>query len=139
MRKSLLLSLLTFLVLWSAGCVVVVKEERRVPTGRAECDFTEEIDAVASLSFDSQRRDAYLRIAQRDCLSDEAQVHLIDEALAKLTFEQSMEQVLVALIRSPSFCCEGRRVILLRLDHLKFDATRSKILEELDERGPCPY
>ena len=142
MRKSLLLSLLTCLLLCSASCVVVVKEEERLPPGPVECPVNpheiEEIDAVASLSFDSGRTEAYKRIAQRPCLSNEAQVHLVNEAFARLSFENSTEEVLVALIHSPSFSCDARSAILSQIKRLTFDNTRSRILKELDKRGHCP-
>jgi len=142
MRKSLSLSLLVCLFLWSAGCVVIVKEEERVPPGNVECPVDpheiEEIDAVASLSFDSGRTEAYKRIAQRPCLSPEAQVHLVNEAFTRLSFENSIEEVLLALIHSPGFCCDARHAIISQIDRLKFDSNRSRILSELDKRGPCP-
>ena len=145
MRKSLLLSLLTSLVLSSLGCVVIVKEEERLPPGpvegHVECPVNpheiEEIDAVASLSFDPARRDAYVRIAKRRCLSNEAQVHLVNQAFARLSFENMIEEVLVALIHSPSFTCDARSAILTQIKRLTFDNTRSRILRELDKRGSC--
>jgi len=147
MRKSLLLSLLTCMVLSSVGCVIIVKDEEPMPPGPSEypveCPFNpheiEEIDAAASLSFDSDRAEAYKRIARRPCLSNEAQVHLVNQVFARLSFENMTEEVLVELIRSPGFSCDAQGAILSQIKRLSFDSTRSKILKELDKRNPCLY
>ncbi|MHC4074284.1 MAG: hypothetical protein ACYTGS_20040 [Planctomycetota bacterium] len=62
MKKSLLVASVMCLV----GCVVVVKEETWKPVGLPTDDAIAEIDAVGELSFESDRKQAYGRIAQRE-------------------------------------------------------------------------
>jgi len=136
MRKAILTATLVAMLAGISGCVVIVKEEERKPGG--SCRSTDatiaEIDAVESLSFDANRRDAYNRIAARDGLSDAAQVHLVEAVFENLSFENSKQSVLLTLIGNRGFSDAARRVILDRLNDLAFENTRQRLLEAMDQR-----
>ncbi len=94
----------------------------------------EEINAAGKLSFDTHRRDAYMRIAKRPELSDAAQVHLVKAVFKNLSFEHFKRDVLMALISNPCFSPAGRQAILTQLDRLFFEPTKTEILEAISRR-----
>jgi hypothetical protein len=94
----------------------------------------QEIDAAGKLSFDPHRRDAYMRIAKRPDLHDEAQVHLVSAVFDNLSFEPMKRDVLMALISNPCFSPAGRQAILSQLDRLDFEPTKTEILEAISRR-----
>ncbi|TKJ39556.1 MAG: hypothetical protein CEE38_02205 [Planctomycetes bacterium B3_Pla] len=137
-KKSLLVAWLFASVMCLAGCVVVVKEETWKPVGLPTDDAVAEIDAVEELSFESDRKQAYERIAAREGLSDESQVHLVEAALDRLTFDNAKEKVLLALIANPSFCGAAEQAILESLDKLAFESSRKKVLKAISDRKNRP-
>ncbi len=89
---------------------------------------------MRELSFESDRKQGYERIAGREGLSAEAQIHLVESVCDKLSFDSAKEEVLLTLIANPSFCSEAEQAILDRLDRLAFEISRKKILEAISER-----
>lgn len=126
--------------LWLTGCVVVVHDEKRHPPRepdvvRIPSDVViQEIDAVSKLTFEPSKLDAYMRIAKRPDLHDEAQVHLVNSVFDNLDFEPSKHNVLMAIISNPSFSPAGRQAILSQLDRLDFEPTKMQILEAISRR-----
>jgi len=134
MKNSLLVAWLFASVMCLVGCVVAVKEETWKPVGLSTDTTVAEIDAVGELSFESDRKQAYERIAAREGLSDESQVHLAEAALDKLTFDNAKEEVLLALTANPSFCGAAEQAILESLDKLAFESSRKKVLKAINDR-----
>ena len=117
------------------GCVVIDVEETSSPTSISKDDTMVEIDAVGKLSFENGRHEGYKKIAEREDLSANAQAYLVEAVYKKLSFENSKEDVLLALINNPSFCSTGKRAILDDLDKLAFENTKQRILNAITERG----
>lgn len=92
----------------------------------------EQINSVRTLSFESNRKNAYLRIAQNPDLTDKAQVHLIKSVFDTLEFDSSKEMVLLTLIENPSFCEDAETAILKRLNRISFEKTKDNILKAID-------
>jgi len=138
MNRSLLVIGLFLSAVCLAGCVVIVNEESRGPDGPEvyipDDETIVEIDAVGKLPFDSDRKQGYERIASREGLSAEAQVHLVDAALGKLSFDNAKEEVLLKLIENPDFSREAERTILEKLDKLAFSSSKKKILKAISDR-----
>jgi hypothetical protein len=126
--------------IWFTGCTVVVHKPRRHPphephVSRVPSDGTiEEINAAGKLSFDPHRRDAYMRIAKRPDLHDEAQAHLVSAVFDNLSFEPMKRDVLLAIISNPNFGPAGRQAILSQLDRLFFEPNKTEILEAISRR-----
>ncbi len=143
MRTILLCAVTGLISVAAGGCLVIVDEEEgeppEPPVYVLDDPAIEEIDAVAKLSSDSHRLDAYERIAQRPGLSAPAQVHLVGEAMDHLSFENMKESVLMTLIRNRSFGLEGKRAVLEAIDELDFDSTRSRVLEAVNSRDDLRY
>lgn len=142
MNKSLLVVGLLVSAICLGGCIVIVDEETRGPSGpRAYSPDDEtitEIDAVGKLSFDSDRKQGYERIAAREGISAEAQVHLVGAALGKLSFDNAKEDVLLTLIENPDFCRVAERTILEKLDRLAFSSSKKNILKAISDRKNRP-
>jgi len=138
MRNAILLCGLVLAAIWMQGCVVIDTKEERVPSRPAATepgDVTiREIDAVAKLSFENNRQAAYKNIAQRDELSDPAQVHLVDAVFKHLSFENMKVDVLLTLIENPCFSPAAKAAILDRLDRLSFENHKTQILEAVNKR-----
>lgn len=138
MNRRLLFAGFFVLAIFLNGCIVVVDEETREPSGSwdypPDDDTIVEIDAVGKLPFDSDRRQGYERIAAREGLSPEVQVHLIEAALGKLAFDNAKEDVLLTLIRNPGFSSAAERAILDKLDRLAFASSKKKILKAISDR-----
>ena len=125
------------LVMFLNGCFVIVDEETRGPGGPVTHfpdDTIAEIDAVGKLSFDSDREDGYKRIAARQGLSPDAQVHLVEAALGRLSFDNAKEDVLLTLIENPNFSSAAERAILKKLDKLAFPSNKKRILKAISDR-----
>ena len=137
MNKNLLIVGFFILAMFLNGCIVVLDEETRGP-GRPGThlpdDTIAEIDAVGKLSFDSDREQGYKRIAAREGLSAEAQVHLVAAVYRQLSFENAKEDVLLALINNPSFCAAAERAILEDLDKLSFENSKKRVLQAISEQ-----
>ncbi len=123
------------MVVCMQGCVVIDVEETSNPTSISKDDTMVEIDAVGKLSFENGRLEGYKKIAEREDLSANAQAYLVEAVYKKLSFENSKEDVLLALINNPSFCSAGKRAILDDLDKLAFENTKQRILNAITERG----
>ncbi len=116
------------------GCIFVHSDETH-DHGRFSADGTiAEIDAVGKLSFDSERKKGYERIAERQGLRSEAQVHLIEAVLGKLSFDNAKEQVLLTLIENPGFSSAAELEILERIEALAFENSKQKILKAISDR-----
>ena len=133
MKNSLIVVGLVVSVLCVGGCIVFVGEETRGHRGDSDATIAE-IDAVGKLSFDSERKKGYERIAERQGLSPGAQVHLVEAVLGKLSFDNAKEQVLLTLIDNPGFCSAAEREILERIDRLAFESGKRKILKAISDR-----
>lgn len=133
MNRSLLVIGLLVSAICLGGCVVIVDEETRGPSGPDD-ETIAEIDAVGKLSFDSDREQGYQRIAAREGLSPEAQVHLVEAALGRLSFENAKEDVLLTLIENPDFSRAAERTILEKLDKLTFASSKKRILKAISDR-----
>ena len=137
MNKNFLIVGFFTLTMFLNGCFVIVEEETRGP-GRPEThlpdDTIAEIDAVSKLPFDSDREDGYKRIAARRGLSAKAQVHLVEAALGKLSFDNAKEDVLLTLIANPDFSRAAERVILEKIDKLAFPSSKKRILKAISDR-----
>ena len=122
-----------------AGCMVIVKDEHRVPPApdpqcTVAADTIAQIDAAGKMSFDSDKESAYKAIARRNHLCDAPQVHLVMAVFKELNFESSQESVLLTLIQNPEFSTAGERAILDRIDRLHFDSTKSRVLKAINAR-----
>lgn len=139
MNKNLLIVGFFILTMFLNGCIVVLDEETRGP-GRPGThlpdDTIAEIDAVGKLSFDSDREQGFERIAAREGLSPDAQIHLVEAALGRLSFDNAKEDVLLTLIKNPDFSRAAERAILEKLDKLAFSSSKNKILKAIsDQKG----
>jgi hypothetical protein len=121
--------------LWSQGCVIVNKEEKVVrpaPIPSVPADpAIRDIDTVGNLAFADNRRVTYTNIAQREDLSAEAQVHLVEATLEHLPMEDMKVTVLTTLIANPSFSSEARVAIVDRLDQLSFEENKMTVMNAL--------
>ncbi len=133
MKNGLLVVGLVVSALCLGGCIVFVGEETRGHRGGSDATIAE-IDAVGKLSFDSERQEGYERIAQRQGLSPGAQVHLVEAALGKLSFDNAKEEVLLTLIDNPDFCSAAEREILESIDRLAFESSKKEVLKAISER-----
>ena len=137
MNKNLLIVGFFIPAMFLNGCIVVLDDETREPGGPGiylPDDTIAEIDAVGKLPFDSDREQAYKRIAARQGLSAEAQVHLVEAALGRLSFDNARESVLLTLIDNPDFCRAAERTILQMLDKFAFPSSRKRILKAISDR-----
>jgi len=137
MKKKFLSAILIFLVVYIQGCVVVV-DEGQWPQEPHQNNIVSdetiiEIDAISKLAFDNSRKDGFKRIAQREDLSPEAQVHLIRATFKKLSFENSKKEILLTLINNPGFCSAAEIEILQSLDNLAFNNSKEEILKAIDD------
>ena len=133
MKNSLIVVGLVVSVLCVGGCVVFVGEETRGHRGGSDATIAE-IDAIGKLSFDSERKKGYERIAVRKRLATLAQVHLVGAVLDKLAFDNAKEEVLLTLIETPDFCSAAGREILESIDALAFESSKKKILKAISDR-----
>lgn len=133
MKNGLLVVGLVSLALCVGGCTVIVGGETRGHRGGSDATIVE-IDAVGKLSFDSERKEGYERIARRQGLSPGAQVHLVEAALGKLSFDNAKEELLLTLIENPSFCGAAERKILESIDRLAFESAKKKVLKAISDR-----
>lgn len=135
MRRTALMCMLVAVALWAQGCIIVNKEEKIVrpaPIPAAPSDpAIQEIDVAGKLAFPDSRQAAYTTIAQREDLSPEAQVHLVDAAFNHLAMEDMKVAVLTTLIKNPNFSSEARVAIIDQLDHLAFEDNKMTVLNAL--------
>ncbi len=130
MKISLIIFALFVSASWLGGCAVLVDKRAE---GSADATVAE-IDAVGKLSFDSERKKGYERIAERDGLSPESQIYLVEAVLKKLSFDNAKEEVLLTLIANPGFSNAAEREILERIDRLAFESSKKKILKAISDR-----
>ena len=120
------------------SCVVVIDDEqcnsRESRKQRHPDETITEIDAAGKLVLESHKRDAYIKIAERDYLSPEGQIHLVKATHKNLVLESSKEDVLLTLINNPSFCPAGEQTILNGLDNLVLESDKRNILNAISER-----
>ncbi|MHC4118974.1 MAG: hypothetical protein ACYSWO_15875 [Planctomycetota bacterium] len=130
MKKGLLAIALFVSVLSLSGCSVLVDDQ----TAELSDATIAEIDAVGELSFDSEKKQRYERIAAREGLPVLAQVHLVEAVLENLAYDSVKQQVLLTLIANPSFSGTAERAILERIDGLAFESSRQSVLEAISDR-----
>lgn len=133
--------LVIILILAGTGCSVTVGgggESRWPVERRADTATLTEIDAAASLTFDSGKQKAFTGIASRPYLSAEAQVYLVKKAMRALTFDDAKRDVLLTLVKNPYFLAEGKQAVLENLNALTFDSGKQKVLEAINRRGYVP-
>ena len=134
MKSGLIVVGLAVSVFCLGGCLLVVHDETQ-DHGRGSAGAPiAEIDAVGKLSFDSERKAGYERIARREGLSSKAQVYLVKAVLDKLSFDNAKEQVLLTLISNPDFSGAAEREILENIDRLAFESSKKKILKAISDR-----
>jgi hypothetical protein len=137
MKKDILAVRLFLLLICLQGCVVVVDEEQTHPRQSGKHPPSDgtiaEIDAVGKLNLESHKRQGYEKIAVRDNLSPEVQIHLVKAVFNNLALESSKENILLTLINNPSFCPAGERAILKRLDKLMLESNKRDILTAISE------
>jgi len=133
MRNGLLVVELVVLILCAGGCDVFVGDETRRTRAGSSATIAE-IDAIGKLSFNSERKKGYERIAAREGLAPAAQVHLVEAVLEKLSFDSGKEEVLLTLIENPDFCSAAEREILEGIDRLAFESSKKKILSAISDR-----
>ena len=137
MKKKYLLTCLMILVVCIQGCEIVV-DDGQWPHEPQQNNIVSdetiiEIDAIGKLAFDNSRRDGFKRIAQREDISPEAQVHLIRAAFKKLSFENSKKEILLTLINNPNFCSTAEIEILESLEKLAFNNSKEEILKAIND------
>ncbi|MHC4299927.1 MAG: hypothetical protein ACYS7Y_21830 [Planctomycetota bacterium] len=114
MKKGLLAIALFVSVLSLSGCSVLVDDQ----TAELSDATIAEIDAVGELSFDSEKKQRYERIAAREGLPVLAQVHLVEAVLENLAYDS----------------VKAERAILERIDGLAFESSRQSVLEAISDR-----
>ncbi len=138
MKKGFLAIGLLVIATCLQSCVVVIDDQEkhsRESRRHTPPDQTiAEIDAAGKLILESDKRDAYKIIAGRDYLSPEAQIHIVKAVFNKLVLESSKEDVLLTLIKNPSFCPAGEQTILNRLDKLALESDKRNILNAISQR-----
>lgn len=116
--------LLTISTIFLSGC------------GCTNCDSQDpaikQIKTIKKMSFESNKKNAYLRLAQRPDLSNAAQIQLVKAAFDTLEFDSSKEMVLLTLIENPSFSTDAETAIMDRLYRLSFGSTTNNILTAID-------
>lgn len=122
MIKTALFLTITVLILEFSGCSNVDLSDPTIS----------EIKAVRELDFQNNKKSAYLRIAIREDLSNQAQVYLVKEVFDNLAFDDSKEHVLLALIDNPSFSTDAEKAILDRMNRIKFNVTKEHLLLAID-------
>ena len=131
MKKVMLTCGLALAAIWMQGCIAIHSEETTVgPTGPDDV-VIREIDAVAKLSYQNNRRTAYANIAQRKELSDRVQVHLVAAVFKRLSYENMKADVLLTLIKNPCFSPAAKAAILDRLDRLSYESHRTQVLQAM--------
>jgi len=136
MKRNLLIAALVVTAVWMSGCVVIHTEKREPCSAAVGPDDVtiREIDAIGKLAFEDNRHSGYKNIAERPELGDRAQIHLIEAVFKRLAFEDAKVDVLLALVRNPSFSPAAKAVLLERLDRLAFEDNKRKILDALNEQ-----
>lgn len=137
MKRKVLVLGLVLTAVWAGGCIVI-HSEKEVPCKPASVEPEDatirEIDAVAKLTLDHERKRSYQRIAEREGLGDGAQVCLIEAVFKRLSVEEMQVDVLLALVNNPSYSAAAEAALLERLDRLSFEHNKRKILDAIDER-----
>ena len=136
MTKRLLAIGLALVAVCATGCIIIRSEEevpcRPRPAGPVDVTISE-IDAAGKLAFDSDREEAFKKIARREKLSEPAQLHLIDATFKRLAFENAKVDVLLTLVDNPSFTIGAKAALLDRLDRLAFENDKRKILDAVGQ------
>lgn len=137
----------------ATGCVVSIggndKSHRRdevpkpspvviVPGNPADSATLAEIDAISKLSFDNGKRDGFRTVASRAGISPGVQVHLVNTTLRSLSFDAGKTEVLVELTKNPSFSDAAKEAIFRQIDHLSFDASKTTVMNAIQERSKTP-
>jgi hypothetical protein len=130
MKISLIVFALFVSASWLGGCAIFVDKGAEGPA-----DVTiAEIDAVSKLSFASERKEGYERIAAREGLAARAQVRLIEAILDNLAHDSAKQEVLLTLIANPDFSSAAEREVLEQIDRLAFESSKRKILKAMSDR-----
>ena len=130
MKISLIVFTLFVSASWLGGCTVFVDKGTE---GSADVTVAE-IDAVSKLSFASERKEGYGRIAVREGLTTQAQVRLIEAILDNLAHDSAKQEVLLTLIANQSFSDAAERKIQGQIERLAFESSKKKILQAISDR-----
>ena len=134
MRNGLIIIGFAVSLLCLGGCFVF--DDNNDQGGTSADSTIAEIDAVGELSFDSERRSGYKRIARREGLRPVAQIHLVGAVLDTLSRDDAKQDVLLTLIKNPSFSSVTEHEILNSIDQLVFESTKKDILKAISDRKP---
>ena len=130
MKSSLIDFTLFVSALLLGGCAFLVDKGTE---GSADATIAE-IDTVSKLSFASERKEGYRRIAVREGLTAQAQVRLIEAILDSLAHDSAKQEVLLTLIANQSFSDAAERKIRGQIEKLAFESSRKKILQAINDR-----
>jgi len=133
MKNSLIVVELVVSMLCVGGCTVFVGDETRRTRGDSDATIAE-IDAIGKLSFDSERKEGYERIAVREGLTARAQVRLIEAILDNLAHDSAKQEVLLTLIANQSFSDAAERKIQGQIEKLAFESSKKNVLKAISER-----
>lgn len=89
------------------------------------------IQAASGLDFSSDRKAAFLKIAQQQNLSSHEQVYLVNAVLDAGGFSSDKAAVLVALAGNPTLQPEARACIALRIEDVDFSSDKKKVTHAL--------
>jgi len=137
MKRSLLVLGLVVAAVGMSGCIVIHTEEEgpcKPVQVQPEDATLREIDAVGKLAFDHDRKEGYERIARREGLRDGAQVYLVEAVFKRLAFEEMKVDVLLTLVKNPSFSAAAEAALLDRVERLSFEHDKRKVLDAINER-----
>ncbi len=136
MKEGLFFALLGISILFVGGCgsnsETALNAKDSITLADAPDKAIWEIDAISRLPFDADRQRAYKAIARRTNLHETVQTYLIQAVFDHLTFEEAKEDVLLTIIRNPSFNGKSRTAILGRIDTLVFENDRERILRAIN-------
>ena len=137
MIKSIYLAVVVMLMLSIGGCVVAIGNTGGSHSSEvsAERATIAEINAIGKLHGVASREEAYTAIAAREGLGSAEQVYLVKAVFDKLHSDSSQEDILLVLIKNPSFSNSGKSEILNRLDRINVEHSKVNILGAISRRG----
>lgn len=89
--------------------------------------------AAGNLSFDAGKTAALRNVASRGSLTPAGQVHLVNTALTRLSFDAGKVDVLTTLIRNPAFPPAAKEAVFRQIERLQFDASRVRVMSAIQE------
>jgi hypothetical protein len=107
----------------------------RIDESKVRPDVAGLIRSTGTCSFDSEREEILLPLAQRTDLVPEEQRFLVSTAMGGMDMDEGRTNVLKALIANPAFCAEASAAISALAGDFDFDASRQEILKLLAGRS----